>query len=177
MVKPKSEVSLRDAEPADVDRLLELNEAAVPAVNSVPFSQMVWFLDQAHADRGCCLVARVDEDVVGFLVGLFPGTGYASVNYRWFEARWNDFVYVDRVVVDPGFARRGIASSFYRRLGEVAGERASRMTCEVNLRPPNPGSMEFHRALGFAEVGRQEIEGGAREVCMLAARLDPSLPG
>ena len=46
------------------------------------------------------------------------------------------------------------------------------MTCEVNLRPPNPGSMAFHRAMGFDEVGTQNTEGGSKTVSLLVKRLD-----
>jgi hypothetical protein len=45
------------------------------------------------------------------------------------------------------------------------------LTCEVNLRPPNEGSLRFHRRLGFREVGRQETPYGAL-VTLLALDLD-----
>jgi len=33
------------------------------------------------------------------------------------------------------------------------------VTLEVNLRPPNPGSMRFHERLGYQRVGELEHEG------------------
>ena len=45
------------------------------------------------------------------------------------------------------------------------------ITCEVNTRPANPDSMAFHERLGFREVGRQQTEGGAKEVALLAWEL------
>ena len=30
------------------------------------------------------------------------------------------------------------------------------MTCEVNITPPNPNSMLFHKHMGFKKVGTQE---------------------
>jgi len=30
------------------------------------------------------------------------------------------------------------------------------VTCEVNLHPPNPGSLRFHEGLGFRALGEQE---------------------
>ena len=41
------------------------------------------------------------------------------------------------------------------------------MTCEVNIRPPNDGSMHFHERLGFRQVASQEIDGGKKEVALM----------
>ena len=30
----------------------------------------------------------------------------------------------------------------------------SLLCCEVNLEPPNPGSLRFHQRIGFTEVGQ-----------------------
>jgi predicted GNAT superfamily acetyltransferase len=34
------------------------------------------------------------------------------------------------------------------------------LTCEVNLNPPNQGSIRFHNRIGFHEVGQQESKPG-----------------
>jgi predicted GNAT superfamily acetyltransferase len=36
--------------------------------------------------------------------------------------------------------------------------------CEVNVEPPNPASDALHAALGFSEVGRAILPGGAKRV-------------
>ncbi|NNE42793.1 MAG: GNAT family N-acetyltransferase, partial [Gemmatimonadetes bacterium] len=51
------------------------------------------------------------------------------------------------------------------------GGRAPMITCEVNTRPRNDGSLRFHARLGFREVGTQETEGGAKAVSLLEKRL------
>ena len=38
---------------------------------------------------------------------------------------------------------------------------------QVNTRPCNERSLAFHERLGFHEVGRQQSEGGSKEVAML----------
>lgn len=40
---------------------------------------------------------------------------------------------------------------------------------EVNVDPPNPGSLRFHDRLGFTEVGRQATKGDTVTVALLAA--------
>ncbi len=46
----------------------------------------------------------------------------------------------------------------------------SRLTCEVNLEPPNPASLEFHRRIGFSEVGRLNTRDG-RTVALLSRNV------
>jgi predicted GNAT superfamily acetyltransferase len=36
----------------------------------------------------------------------------------------------------------------------IASAQHSLLCCEVNLEPPNPGSLRFHHRIGFTEVGQ-----------------------
>src|SRR5690606_1174658 len=108
-------------------------------------------------------------DVAGFVIALAPGTDYASENYTWFSARSADFLYVDRIVLAPRLRGLGVGPRLYAAVEEAARvDGATEITCEVNVRPPNPGSLAFHARLGFAEIGRQQTKGGALEVALLA---------
>lgn len=99
-------------------------------------------------------VIELDEGFAGFVVTVAPGTAYDSENYRWFAERYDDFVYLDRVVVAPGARRRGVAGGVYDVLESEAAARG-RLVLEVNVEPPNEASLAFHRARGFVEVGRR----------------------
>lgn len=94
-----------------------------------------------------------DGQTAGFVLVFGPGTAYDSANYQWFSAEFGDrFAYLDRVVVDPVFRRRGLAGLVYDELEERAVER-HRLVLEVNLDPPNTPSLAFHRGRGFRQVG------------------------
>ena len=109
--------------------------------------------------------------IVGFLVGLEgPGLDYASLNYRWFGERYERFLYVDRVVVDPAGQGRGLGRSLYEAFVERA-EGHTALCAEVNIRPRNDGSLAFHDAFGFAPVGEQDTEAGSKRVRMFAKEL------
>jgi hypothetical protein len=160
---------------ADLPALHALNEAAVPAVNSLSPDGLRELLEAA-------LVADVVESpagegggtVAGFLICLPEGLDYASDNYRWFSGQYPRFAYVDRVVVDGGQRGGGLGGALYGALTrKLAGQRPI-LTCEVNERPPNPASLRFHERLGFTPVGRQETEGGAKSVVLLAKPLTES---
>jgi uncharacterized protein len=160
-------ISLRNLRPADIDPVLELNESAVPAVNSLGREEMQWFAANATYFR----VAVDETGIAAFLVGLRAGSDYASPNYRWFCAHYADFAYVDRVAVAERARRRGLASLLYDDFAGLAGPHVDVMTCEVNLRPPNPGSMQFHERRGFRRVGTLTTENGQKEVALLERRL------
>jgi len=165
---------VEDALREDLALVGVLNEAEIPHVNSIDPAGFIWFLETADYFR----VARDGDEIAGFLIGFLPGRAYDSLNYRWFGERYASFLYVDRIVVSPTARGRGVGRKLYEDFARFAAGRAELLTCEVNVRPPNEGSLRFHHAFGFTEVGRQETEGGAKEVSLLAMDLTGNIaPG
>jgi predicted GNAT superfamily acetyltransferase len=153
-------------EPGDFEIVLSLNAACVPHVNLISHHELQWFEDQAAFLR----VAKIDGRFAGFLIGLRPGTGYDSPNYRWFCDNYEDFAYVDRVAVSEWARRRSVAETLYASFAKSQAGVAV-MTCEVNVRPPNAGSMRFHERMGFRQVNSQQIDDGKKEVALMEKRL------
>jgi len=150
----------------DFDEVLALNEASVPHVNLIGRDELEWFCDNAAFIQ----VAKIDSCLAGFLIGLRPGTEYASVNYRWFCDNYDDFAYVDRVIVSEWARRQGVAEALYLAFARSQAGVAV-MTCEVNIRPPNEGSMLYHQRMGFQQVATQETGGGEKEVALMEKPL------
>ena len=151
----------------DIDHALALNNASVPHVNE---------LDQAEVQRlaelaACALVAEIDGEFAGFCWVLGPGQPYASLNYRWFSARYDDFVYLDRIAVYDHLRRHGVGRALYAELVQRFTGACPVLLCEVNVRPANEASLRFHRSLGFQEVGQQDTDGGAKTVSLLELPL------
>jgi uncharacterized protein len=108
-----------------------------------------------------CRIGEADA----FLLAFDQSAAYDSPNLLWFQDRFEDFIYVDRVVVDPAARGRGFALSLYQALFQRAGAAGyNRIVCEVNSDPPNPASDAFHTKLGFEEIGSAVISGGAKKV-------------
>jgi len=164
-------VLLRELTHADLPRLVELNNRNVPAVSPSDETGMAALL--AATDTTVAVVAADDpHTVLGFALLMRAGAAYDSENYRWFEARGSQFYYVDRIVVADEAQNSGIGSALYAAVFDAARARGlSEVTCEVNVEPPNPGSMRFHERLGFTEVGRQSTKGGTIVVALLAAAV------
>jgi len=164
---------IREIEPGDQRALLLLNNAAVPHVNALVAEQMAWLLEHCDYAR---LAERVESpggirETVGFVLAIRNGTSYWSANYQWFAARYGVFLYLDRVVIAPTARRMGVGRALYEDLAVFAAARWPRVTLEVNLEPPNPGSHHFHAAMGFTAVGERRYDGGA--VVMMAREVSP----
>lgn len=140
---------LRPAGAADVPAVLGLNHDSVDLLAPMDEQRLDYL--RGLADRFD--VVEEDGAVAGFVITFRAGTAYDSENYRWFTDRHDDFYYLDRIVFDPAYRRRGLATMVYDAMEAVAREHG-RMCLEVNAEPPNEASLAFHLRRGYVEVGR-----------------------
>ncbi len=139
---------LRPITDDDVPVVLELNHRHVELLSPMDAAR----LDQLRGWASRADVILCDGVVAGFVLVFSPGSDYDSENYRWFSGAFGeDFDYLDRIVVDDAFRRRGLASAVYDAVEDAAGARG-RLVLEVNLDPPNVASLAFHRQRGYREV-------------------------
>jgi predicted GNAT superfamily acetyltransferase len=152
----------------DMDELLRPLEPspALLALNNAHAVELSWLEPErfAHMVAMAFLARQVGEDD-GFLLTFDQDAAYDSPNFLWLKARYERFVYVDRVVV-AGHARgRGLAGQFYKALFEAAAKAGhTRIVCEVNSDPPNLASDAFHEKLGFEPIGEASLDGGKKTV-------------
>lgn len=147
-------MQIRDLAPTDLSAVLRLNEAALPAVNSHDLDSLALLVSQA--DRSWVL----DDDgtLAGLLISFAPGAPYASRHYRWFQERFDEFRYVDRIIISPTHQHRGLGSKLYDALEQhAAAQDAKRLLCEVNLLPPNPQSIAFHDRSGWTMISDRAL--------------------
>lgn len=149
----------------DVADAVALNNAEVPHVGPTDHEHLTRFLGYP----GVAWVVEMNDALTGLLVACEPGSTYESANYRWFDERSDDFIYVDRIVVAPSAKGLGIGRLLYDRLAEAYVGIARQMTCEVNLDPPNEASMAFHEQMGFRQVATKPD--GLKTVALLARDL------
>ncbi len=156
----------RELTVADAAALAPLNDDASPAVPITAPDDLARLISIAEL----ALVLERDGQFVGFVIAIAPGADYASENYRFFESRGVDHLYVDRIVIAESERGAGLGQALYEAVFDAARAAGrSEVTCEVNLDPPNPGSEAFHARLGFEQVGVQSTKGGAVTVSLLAA--------
>lgn len=165
-----STLTITAAATADYPALLAMNEAAIPAVNSIPLEKLL----QLHRESAYLGVARRDGVALGFLLAMAETADYDSVNFAYFRRNYPRFVYVDRIVVSASARRGGVGAALYADLQRNVAADCPRLTCEVNLRPRNHRSLAFHQKMGFAAVGEQDTESGSKRVCLMTKLLGPN---
>jgi hypothetical protein len=159
-------MKLREATRADWPELLALNLASVSELSALDERRLEFICSLAYRS----LVVEQAGKVVAFALALPPGTAYDSRNYRWFGARFERFLYLDRIAVSEALRRCGIGARLYDAM-EAAARPFERMVCDVNVRPPNHGSLAFHAARGYREVGR--LAHPEKVVALLSKELGP----
>ncbi len=140
---------LRPITAADHAEVLALNEQNVELLAPLDEERLVQL--QSWADTAA--VIDVDGVFAGFVLTFVAGSAYDGENFGWFSDRFGDFCYLDRIVIHDDFRRRGLGSQVYDELESSCGRPL--FALEVNLDPPNEGSLAFHRARDFAEVGQR----------------------
>jgi uncharacterized protein len=143
------------------------------ALNNAHARELSW-LDAAqltHLVRAALIAWRIGI-ADAFLLAFDQDAAYDNANFSWFHARFDRFIYIDRVVVAASARGRGYARLLYAQVCAVAAEKGyPRVVCEVNSSPPNPASDAFHHSMGFAAVGTATIHGGAKTVRYLVREI------
>ena len=158
---------LRNWVPTDAEVVTQINNSEIPSVTVISSSELIELARQAFHFR----VAEQAGKIAGFVLALDEKAVYASLNFQWFRERYPKFSYVDRIVVFSPYQNRGLGRLLYEDLQKVAELRSPILSCEVNIRPPNPGSLNFHHQFSFREVGVQETEGGTKTVSLMIKEL------
>ena len=159
-------MDIRRLEPEDVAAAWQINEQGLPGTGQVSHEEMADLMSLSELSIG----AFEGDGMLGFVLCLTPCTRYASLNYAWFNQRYQEFLYVDRIAVAIEQRGRGIGTLLYERVIEHAESLRFPVTAEVNLTPPNPGSIRFHERHSFAEIG--VFHQGEKSVTMMLRLLE-----
>jgi predicted GNAT superfamily acetyltransferase len=144
---------VRNIESADLTQVIAINNANTPGVSELTLSEL-------ETDITNCLHALAINnehgEVCAFCITFTPDAPAAGVNHRWFAERYASFVYLDRIAIDPTYQNLGLGVLLYQSVEQqmIDSAQHSLLCCEVNLEPPNPGSLRFHHRIGFTEVGQ-----------------------
>ena len=163
--EPPVELRLRPMTPADHDEVLRINEASVHFLSPLTGERLVELAGMAVFSP----VVEADGRVVAFALAFGPGVAYASPNYRWWSERRDDFLYLDRIVVDEVARGRRVGSVIYDALEAQAAPRG-RVVAEVNTVPFNGPSLGFHDSRGYT---RHDLVGDAGYQVVMVEKVLP----
>ena len=160
-------LKIRDVRENELDSILALNNATGASILPMDMPKLRILADQAAYFR----VAEADDQLAGFLVALREDADYTSPNFRWFRQRYEQFLYIDRIVIARAFRRTGLGRVLYADVTSFAEVRVPLLACEVFLEPRDDVAMVFHGTYGFQEVGQQLMPEANRRVALLAKQL------
>ena len=150
-------VTLRPGTADDGRDIVRLNDATVAVTSPMNMRDF----HELFKLSSLLIVAERDEAVVGFLMGFTEGVDLEGLNYRWFDARLRQYLYIDRIVVDESCRGSGLGREIYAQVEAWAqAEGLVWLAAEMDLDPPNVGSLRFHKRSGFVEVGIQKLPSG-----------------
>ena len=154
---------IRPFQASDLTWALDLNAALEVELSPLTGERLLALVGRAFH-------ARVVEPDRALLITFDQNADYDSPNFLWFRARFDRFVYVDRIAVASSARGAGLARALYEDLFQaVRAAGHTDIVCEVNSDPPNPASDAFHARLGFEEVGRAELANGKQVRYLRAA--------
>jgi predicted GNAT superfamily acetyltransferase len=154
-------MEIRALQMSDSSSIWEINEQGLPGTGKVSEQEILDLLNYSSLSIGLF----DSNSLLGFVICLPPKTAYGSLNYLWFNERYDDFLYVDRIAVSTANRNQKIGSKLYQAVIDTASKIGVPIAAEVNLRPPNPDSVRFHQRHGFIEIG--QFEHGQKAVIMM----------
>ncbi len=142
-------MEIRNLAPANIEAIWAINEQGLPGTGRVSEQEVSDLLQFSSLSVGMF----DGNELLGFVICLPPGTRYGSLNYQWFNDHYNAFVYVDRIAVSTLHRNQGVGTKLYDAVVAYSKEKNIPIAAEVNLNPPNPGSIRFHERFNFEQVG------------------------
>lgn len=160
-------ICLRDVQTQDLTSVLKLNNQAGSNILPMTEADVARFHDTAPYFK----VGIVNDEVAAFLIALNDQSHCDGQNFQWFKKHFQQFTYIDRIVVSAKHRGHGLGRSFYADASSFAEVYAPQLCCEVFMDPPNDIALLFHSMFGFKEVGQQVMTSAGRRVSMLSKEL------
>lgn len=138
-----------------LDDIYLINQDNVPAVGSL---ESIEKLKELISISSYHSVLLLDKNVIGFSICFREGTSYWSENYKYFTQGLKNFLYIDRIAIDHNYRRKGLGTSLYKDIFSNAKLENLRVTAEVNTKPVNEVSLNFHSYMGFEQIGERKFK-------------------
>lgn len=165
-------VVVRDGNDKAFEAVFQLNQHNVPNLGSLTLPK----LDALVLESSIFSIVEVDETFAGFVIGLLPTAQYDSENFLWFKQRYPQFLYVDRIAILDTYKGKGCGRALYNKVECFCQENGiNHIGLEVNTKPLNQPSLDFHQHVGYKIVGHQETNGGSKTVALMIKDINKKI--
>ena len=145
-----------------LEEIFTLNENNKPALGGLESLERLKELYDFSMLCGCSFF---NQKLIAFCLLMDQSSNYDSPNYSYFKAKYDEFLYIDRVAVQADYQRRGTGTLLYENLYRLSKQRNIPLCCEVNTFPLNQQSLDFHFKNKFQII--DEVDFGKKKVAML----------
>ena len=139
----------------DILSIYSINQANTPEVGSLKSAKK---LRELLNMSSLVLAARINNEIIGFVVCLKAGAAYASLNYKFISKKAKRFIYIDRIAIKNKHRRSGVGKSLYEIIFNYSEKFELPIYCEVNTKPKNQPSLDFHKKIGFFKIGSKNFK-------------------
>ena len=148
-----------EIKPEHFAQILRINEEFVHWLSPMDEDELKFVLSIASYKR------QIGE-ANGVLIGYPHDADYPDhKNLTWLRDHADSFLYIDRIIIDARAQGQGYGRLLYDDIESFARQGGYKsLTCEVNTKPNNVGSHNFHETLGFKAIGEQEYKASNKAV-------------
>ncbi len=138
-----------------LESIYRLNQENTPEVGDLKSLKYLKTLIELSSNQ---YTIFYDKKIIGFIICFRENSKYNSPNYKFFKETEKKFLYIDRIAIDKNFRRQGFGEDLYKLVGSIVEYENIPLCCEVNVKPMNHISINFHKRQGFKKVGSRHFK-------------------
>ena len=139
---------LKNCLETELDEIYALNQSLTPMLGALKDIQ---HLKRLISMSKCSKGLKIKGTIAAFMICFRENSEYESKNYLYFNRKYKEFLYVDRIGVSKNLENTGLGSILYKYIIENFGEDL-KICAEINTKPMNKKSIIFHEKHDFKRI-------------------------
>ena len=139
---------LKNCIESELKEVYVLNQSLTPKLGALKDIQhLKRLINMSECSKGL----KMRGKIAAFMICFREDSEYESKNYLYFNRKYKEFLYVDRIGVSKNLENNGLGSILYKHIIENFGEDL-KICAEINTKPMNKKSIIFHKKHDFKKV-------------------------
>lgn len=139
---------LKNCTESELEEIYALNQSLTPMLGALKDIQhLKRLINMCKCSKGLKIKGRI----AAFMICFREDSEYESKNYLYFNRKYKEFLYVDRIGVSKNLENTGLGSILYKYIIENFGEDL-KICAEINTKPMNKKSIIFHEKHDFKRI-------------------------
>ena len=133
---------------SELEDIYVLNQSLTPKLGALEDIQhLKRLINMSECSKGL----RIKGKIAAFMICFREDSEYESKNYLYFNRKYKEFLYVDRIGVSKNLENTGLGSILYKYIIENFGEDL-KICAEINTKLMNKKSIIFHEKHDFKRI-------------------------